>query len=395
MVFVAAGAVLGPAGLGVLDHSAESESVQLLAESALAIALFSDAARIDLKALRSNLYLPERLLGIGLPLTIVLGALLAAPLLPGLTIVEMALLATILAPTDAALGQQVVTDERVPLSIRQGLNVESGLNDGIAVPIYLVLLEAAKAEAASESTARFISVAAQQIGIGLVVGLGTGAVAGWVLHRFGERDWMDTAWRQVVMLAGAALAFALAGSLGGSGFIAAFVGGMAFGWIAKDRGLGTAHLSEEVSAVLGALVFLVAGAFGLVALRGAGWRPFAYAAVSLTLVRMVPVALACMGTRLKPPSVAFLGWFGPRGLASIVFGIGMLEASLAGQTLLAQTILATVLLSVFAHGITASPLAAACGRWYARIGSAAEAECTEACEQRAKVSLRSAGRRAT
>ena len=393
MAFLVAGALLGPAGLEVLDLHLESEAVKLLAEAALAVALFSDAARIDLKALRSTLYLPERLLGIGLPLTIVLGALVAAPLLPGLTIAEMALLATILAPTDAALGQQVVTDERVPLSIRQGLNVESGLNDGIAVPIYLVLLEAAKAESTSESATRFTAVAAQQIGIGLAAGLVAGAIAGWVLHRFGGREWIGSAWRQIVMLAGAALAFALADSLGGSGFIAAFVGGMTFGWIAKDRGLGTAYLSEEVSAVLGAAVFLVAGAIGLGALQGVGWRPFVYAAVSLTLVRMVPVALACMGTRLKPPSVAFVGWFGPRGLASIVFGLGILEASLAGQSLLIQTIMATVLLSVFAHGMSASPLAGAYGRWYAQIGSAAEAECAEVGEQRAKVSLRSPGKR--
>lgn len=389
MVFVIAGALLGPGGFDVSDLSVRSEAVKFVAEVALSIALFCDAARIDLKALRSGLFLPTRLLGIGLPLTIVLGALAAAPLLPALSVAEMVLLATILAPTDAALGQQVVTDERVPLPVRQGLNVESGLNDGIAVPIYLVVLEIAKAEAETMPTGSFISVAVQQIGIGIVAGILAGSVAGRVLRRFDMGDWIEPAWRQVVMLAGTVLAFALADASGGSGFIAAFVGGTAFGWVAKDRGLGTAYLSEELSALLGAGVFLFAGAIGLVALRGAGWRPLAYAIVSLTAVRMVPVAIACLGTRLKPPSITFIGWFGPRGLASIVFGVGILEAALPGESLLIQTILATVILSVFAHGISATPLAAAYGRWYEHVGGAAEAERTKAPEQRAKLGLRS------
>ena len=391
MAFLIAGALLGPAGIGVLKLDLTSETLTLLAEIALAIALFSDAARVDLKALRSGLQLPARLLGIGLPLTIILGALVAAPLLPALSIAEMVLLATILAPTDAALGQQVVTDEHVPLPIRQGLNVESGLNDGIAVPIYLVVLEVAKAEASTSSTSKFILIAAQQLGIGLIVGMIAGALAGWILKRFGTGDWMETAWRQVVMLAGAILAFSLADALGGSGFIAAFVGGMAFGALAKDRGLGTAYLSEEFSALLSAAVFLIAGAVALTVLPGMGWRPFAYAALSLTAVRMLPVALACVGTGLKLPSVAFVGWFGPRGLASIVFGVGILEASLTGESLLIQTILVTVVLSVLAHGITASPFAAAYGRWHERMGGAgaAAAECTSIGEQRPKLGLMS------
>ena len=192
----------------------------------------------------------------------------------------------------------------------------------------------------------------------------------------GAGDWIETPWRQVVMLAGAALAFSLADSLGGSGFIAAFVGGIAFGAIAKDRGSGTAYLSEELSPCSALPSSSWPAPLGSRLLRGAGWRPFAYAVISLTVVRMVPVALACLGTRLKPPSVAFVGWFGPRGLASIVFGFGLLEASLPHESLLIQTILATVVLSVFAHGISASPLAAAYGRWYKRIGSVAEAEGT-------------------
>jgi NhaP-type Na+/H+ or K+/H+ antiporter len=384
MAFMLAGAVLGAAGVGWAD-GASSETIKLLAEAALAITLFSDAARIDLKHLRAGLRLPSRLLGIGLPLTIIVGALIAVPLLPGLSAAEIALVAIILAPTDAALGQQVVLNKQVPRSIRQALNVESGLNDGIAVPFYLVALDLAKVEATASSTARLIPTAVQQIGIGILCGVVAGALAGWVLKRFGDQDWIETAWRQVVMLVGATLAFGLADALGGSGFIAAFVGGMAFAYVAKDRELGTAYLSEEMSALLSAAIFVFAGAIAYAVLQDADWRVFAYAALSLTVVRMIPVAIACLGTSLKAPSVVFVGWFGPRGLASIVFGLGLLEAALPGQSLLLQTILATVVLSVVAHGLTATPLAAAYGAWNERAERAAEA--TETHEQRSRLRI--------
>ena len=320
-----------------------------------------------------------------MPLTIILGALVAIPLLPGLSAAEIALVAIILAPTDAALGQQVVLDKSVPPSIRQALNVESGLNDGIAVPFYLVALDLAKVEAGSSSATRLIPTAVQQIGIGVLAGIVAGVLAGWILRRFGDEDWIETAWRQVVMLVGASLAYGLADALGGSGFIAAFVGGMAFAYVAKDREVGTAYLSEEVSALLGATVFVFAGAIAYVVLPERRVAGRAYAVLSLTVVRMIPVAIACLGTSLKPPSVAFVGWFGPRGLASIVFGLGLLEAALPGQSLLLQTILATVVLSVFAHGLTASPLAAAYGRWHERAECAAES--TETREQRSRVRI--------
>ncbi len=385
MAFMLAGAVFAAAQVAWFDGTASTESIKLLAEGALAITLFADAARIDLKHLRAGLGLPSRLLGIGLPLTIVAGALVAVPLLPGLSAAEIALVAIILAPTDAALGQRVVLDPRVPQPIRQALNVESGLNDGIAVPFYLVALDLAKVEATSSGTAKLIPTAVQQIGIGILGGIVAGVLAGWVLKRFGDQEWIETAWRQVVMLVGATLAFGLADAFGGSGFIAAFVGGMAFGFVAKDRELKTAYLSEEISALLSAAVFVFAGAMAFNVLRTAGWQVWAYAALSLTVVRMVPVAVACLGTSLKPPSVAFVGWFGPRGLASIVFGLGLLEAALPGQSLLLQAILATVVLSVVAHGLTATPLTAAYGRWNERAECTAES--AEALEQRTRLRI--------
>ncbi len=385
MAFIVAGAVLSAAGVGWLEGVTSFEPFKILAEGALAITLFADAARIDLKNLRAGLGLPSRLLGIGLPLTIILGALVAIPLLPGLSAAEIALVAIILAPTDAALGQPVVLDKRVPAPIRQALNVESGLNDGIAVPFYLVALDLARAEAASSSATKLLPTAVQQIGIGVLAGVVAGVLAGWVLKHFGDEDWIETAWRQVVMLVGATLAYGLADAFGGSGFIAAFVGGMAFAYVAKDREVGTAYLSEEVSGLLSATVFVFAGAIAFAILRSAGWQVWAYAVLSLTVVRMIPVAIASLGTSLKPPSVAFVGWFGPRGLASIVFGLGLLEAALPGQSLLLQTILATVVLSVIAHGLTATPLAAAYGRWHERAECTAES--ADTLEQRARLRI--------
>ncbi len=385
MLFLVAGALLAVLGVDWFGGEMPLESIKLLAEATLAVTLFADAARIDLRHLRSGVHLPGRRLGIGLPLTLVAGALLAALLLPGLSIAEIVLVAVILAPTDAALGQQVILDKRVPLLIRQGLNVESGLNDGIAVPFYLVALDLAKAEATSTSGGLgLLPTAIQQIGIGILAGIAAGIAAGWVLKRFGDRGLIEAPWRQVVMLTGAAIAYGLAYSLGGSGFIGAFVGGMVFGYLVKDRTLDNAYLAEEVSGLLSAVVFIFAGALAFLVLRDASWQVFAYAALSLTVVRMVPVGIALLGTGLKLPSVSFIGWFGPRGLASIVFGLGLLEAALPGQSLMLQTILCTVAVSVILHGLSATPLASAYGRWYER--SHRPAEATETQAQRPRLS---------
>jgi sodium/hydrogen antiporter len=365
MFFAAAGLVAGVEALGLVDPEADGLEVKVLAEATLAVVLFSDASRIDLRALRSELGVPVRLLGIGLPLTLLAGFVLALVLLDGLVWPEALVLAIILAPTDAALGQAVVTLKRLPVRVRQSLNVEAGLNDGICVPLFLIALAVAQAEEDAVGDGEALRFVAEKIGYGAVGGAIAGAAAAAIVVYAGGRGLIDAPWRQVVPLAGAGLAFGLAEAIGGSGFIAAFVGGGVYGGLCKGRGGEVSYLIEQAGALLTAVTFVVFGAVLLgPALGDLTWQVAAYAILSLTLVRMLPVAASMLGTGARRPTVAFLGWFGPRGAASIVFALLVVEeGGLAGEELILTTAFVTVGLSVFAHGSSAAPLAARYADW--------------------------------
>jgi len=275
-------------------------------------------------------------------------------------------LAVVLAPTDAALGQAVVTEERLPSRIRQGLNVESGLNDGICVPLLLIALAAAEVDSSQETTGGAAKLVAEQIGYGVLGGVAGGAAAAAVLLTAGRRGWIDGAWLQIVPLAGAAASYGLALGFGGSGFIAVFVGGGVYGFLRRRFAGEIEQLLEELGGVLDGLTFLVFGAVLLVpaieAVTGAG---VVYAVLSLTVVRMLPVALSMLSTGARRPTLAFLGWFGPRGLASIVFAaIVVEEADLPHTNVIVSTTLVAVALSVLAHGASAAPLVRRYVAWY-------------------------------
>ena len=366
IVFVGIGLLAGPEALGLVDLSSYGEPVKLLAEATLTVVLFADASRIDLRALRREVAVPARLLGIGLPLTIVAGLVVAIALLAELAWPEALLLAVILAPTDAALGQAVVTLPRLPSRIRQGLNVESGLNDGICVPIFLIVLAVAEAEAGAIGDGAAVRLVAEQIGYGIAAGVVAGAVAAAVVRVAGTHGEVDAAWLQIGPLAGAALAFGIAAPMGGSGFIAAFAGGMVFGGLLRGGSERVDSLLDEAGAVLGAITFVV---FGAVLLGpGLGHLTAAmvgYALLSLTVVRMLPVAVSLLGSGARPPTIGFLGWFGPRGLASIVFAVMLEEGSeLPHEETILLTVYATVGLSVLLHGLTAAPLAGRYAAWF-------------------------------
>jgi NhaP-type Na+/H+ or K+/H+ antiporter len=373
IVFVGAGFVFSSEGLGWLHVSLGQESVRVLAEATLTVVLFTDASRIDLRALRQEYGLPARLLGIGLPLTIVAGTIAAGLVLPGIKWAEAAVLAIALAPTDAALGQAVVTDEALPSRIRQALNVESGLNDGLCVPLLAIALAFAETESGGMSAAHATRLAAEAIGWGLVGGIVAGAVAAYAVRLTRRRGWIEERWLEVVPLAAAAGAYAIATANGGSGFIAAFVGGALYGRIV-GREADAAALSEELGGVLSGVTFIVFGA----AVLGALWSQITfvevvYAVLSLTVIRMVPVAIAMLGSAARAPTVLFVGWFGPRGLASIVFGIVIVEASgLPHTSTLVVTLTVTIALSVVAHGLTAAPLARRYAAWHQAVASPME-----------------------
>ncbi len=366
MVFVAVGVLVGPLVLDEVDLSSAGSTVRTLAEATLTLVLFSDAARVDLRKLRRELKVPVRLLGVGLPLTIAAGALVAAGLFDQLTITEALVLAVLLAPTDAALGQAVVTEPRLPVRIRQGLNVESGLNDGICVPLLLIVLAGAEVESEVFGNGEAGRIVLEEIGYGLAAGLAVGTLAAAVVLEAGRRGLIAAGWRQVIPVAAAFLAYGVADPLGGSGFIAAFVAGMTFGHRVRRDSEELDVLGEELGQILNGVTFIVFGAVLLgPALEDLSWSLGLYAVLSLTLVRMVPVAIALVGLRARPPTVAFLGWFGPRGLASIVFAVIVVEESHLPHvsTILLATYV-TIGLSVLLHGLTAAPLADRYARWY-------------------------------
>ncbi len=363
LVVLAAGFLLGNPDWGVVAVDIDSASVHLLAEITLALLLFGDASAVPLAAARSDLPLTARLLGIGLPLTIVLGGVLAMLLFGDMSLAIAGLLAASLAPTDAALSASVISDERLPARVRRVLNVESGLNDGIATPIVTFCIATAATALGLIGHEYDDGVGAiGQLAIGGITGACIGLAGGLLLVHAEARRWMQHGGRQLIALGLALLAFLAASELGGNPFVAAFVGGLAFGAAARDDASAAVEYTELTGTLLSLVLWFVFGAaFVLPAFEDLDVRVVVYAVASLTVIRMLPVALALAGAGRSWQTVAFLGWFGPRGLASVVFALlaveelGLTDPSVG---IVVRTITVTVVLSVVAHGITARPLSA-------------------------------------
>ena len=368
IVFTAVGFILGPDGLGVLRIHIDGEGLRLLAELTLAMVLFTDAANADFSVVRRNLGLPERLLLIGLPLTILLGFLLAAIVFPSLATLEIALLAAMLAPTDAALGKPVVTNPTVPPVMREALNLESGLNDGICVPIVVLLLGLAVGTQIEGGTITHVArVVVEAIGIGLIVGLALTWLTTLMLRFAERRGWISENWVEIPIVALAAACFAGAQAAGGSGFIACYAGGLLLSGLRERHKGELLRGAEHMGEALALLTWVVFG--GIVVARmidRVTWPALLYAVLSLTVIRMLPVFLCLIGTRTSAADKLFIGWFGPRGLATIVFAVLVLDEKLPGNDTIMLAAGWTVLLSVIAHGITANPLV----RWMAARPSA-------------------------
>jgi NhaP-type Na+/H+ or K+/H+ antiporter len=359
LVYVAFGLLCGPSCLGLLDLDIEGEGIKRLAEFTLAMVLFTDSANANLPVLRRFEQLPARLLLVGLPLTIALGFGAGVLLFDNLTFVEIALLATMLAPTDAALGKAVVTNPAVPDSVREGLNVESGLNDGICVPVLLIFLALAAGSTGDNSMAELIvKLPLQAIGIGVIVGSVFAVVGRYLLRMCSDRGWLAGSWKQIALIALAMLCFATSQRFEGSGFIACFVGGLIFGGLVRARKEDVLAGAEGTGEALSLITWFIFGAAVVGHLfESANWQAMAYAVLSLTLVRMLPVFLVVTGMGLRWDTKLFMGWFGPRGLASIVFIVMVVAEKLPGQSTLASAVVGTILLSVIGHGLTANPLA--------------------------------------
>ena len=364
MFFAAAGLVLGPELLDTVDLGLEIEAVNLIGEATLGLLLFSDASRIDTRQLRHEFMLPARLLGIGLPLTIALGAVGVRLLIDDIGWTQAALIAAILAPTDAALGQEVVSDPAVPARIRQGLNVESGLNDGMVVPVVALFLALTLEPDDSGSASFWGRFVLQQVGLGVLIGIVVGAGGAWLVNRATQADSIDGIYAQLATLALAIIALTAALHFDGNGFIATFVAGLAFGRV-SGRAEHLGEYTEDTAQLAAAVSFFLFGnvLFGP-ALGQLSFRIALCAVLTLTVGRILPVALSMIGTKAAAPTVAFVGWFGPRGLASILFGLVLIEEELPTADALFAIVAWTVALSIVLHGASAAGGARAYGRWW-------------------------------
>lgn len=359
MIFIFAGIITGWLVTGFVDvrEPPVSTIVLLIAEVALVLVLFTDASKVKLNDIKLN-SLPTRLLSIGLISTIILGIAAAVAIFTDLTLWEAAIIGVVLAPTDAALGQVVVKNKKIPEKIREALEIESGLNDGLSVPFLLVFIAIGLAEESFSPAGYFVQTALAQIGLGALVGIIIGLIGSGIVIKSRDRGWITPQYQRIAFLVLAVISFLVADEIGGSGFIAAFVGGLATAYVTKDAGKVLMDFAEAEGQLLNLTVFFLLGIIIAGLIPYITWQIVLYAILSLTVIRMIPVALSLFGTHISLDSVLFMGWFGPRGLASIVLALIAIErlGSFPGQNTFILAVFITVLFSVVAHGITALPL---------------------------------------
>lgn len=380
MVYTVLGLILSGRALNIVNFDLENELVRFIAEITLILVLATDASRIDIRRLIKYHSIPLRLLGIGLPLMMIFGTIVAAVLFAELDFGEAAVLAVVLSPTDASLGQSVITNLKVPVRIRQSLNVESGLNDGIAVPFLLVAISLALAEERVQNPGYWLGLAFSQIVFGTLAGLIVGFLGGRFVEWGQHSGWMSSKFQKISILALALLAFGVAELVGGNGFLAAFVMGVTAANTTNKEETEMLYEFTEVE-VQGLMLLTFMVVFGAVmlplALDHITGVMLLYAILSLAAIRFLSVFISLIGTKVQPITTAFLGWFGPRGVASILYIFTVLEWDLADEALIYNVVMLTVLLSIFAHGITAAPGA----NWYAKsVEAMVESEGTEMME---------------
>jgi len=364
MIFVTFGVLLGPYGYGLFQSTVEWLTIERFVEVTLVLLLFADASTLSIHQVSEDSLLPARLLLIGMPLTVVLGGLVALLLFPGEKLGFALLLGTILAPTDAALGWPIFTNEKVPLRIRRALIVESGLNDGIATPFVTLFTSLAVAESLS-TQGSFLIPALLQIAIAISVAMFVGLGGGWLFARAVKQGWTSHLAEQIGGVALALAAYSTSVTFGGNGFIAAFVSGLLFGYSTRGQVHAGSEYPETTGTLFSLLVWTIFGAYAVgPALQAFNPLVLIFAIFALTLVRMIPVALAVIGLKFRGDTLLLMGWFGPRGLASVVFTLIAMEsfheADMQVELLVGMAVW-TILLSVFLHGLTAVPLA----NWYA------------------------------
>ncbi len=360
MVFAGIGILASPICFNLLDVKPGATVVKLIAEITLVVILFVDASTVKLKTLKMQRGTPLRLLGIGLPLTMLLGFGVAALLVNSHNLWLAALVALILSPTDAALGQAVVVSEKLPERMRQAINVESGLNDGIALAPILMCMAALSGEGHSgQGSGSWLFFIIRQLTLGPVAGIFVGWCGGRLVEAASQRDWMQPTFQRLVAGSLAVLAYTVAEQFHGNGFIAAYCAGLFLGTQTPEVRERIQEFGEAEGQQMSLFVFLLFG-LALVPVMVGHWDVWAllYAILSLTIIRMVPVALSLHGAGLEKREVWMIAWFGPRGIASVLYSLmAVASIGITGYEREFAIITLTVLLSIFLHGVSAVPLA--------------------------------------
>ena len=367
MLFTAFGWLIGQGGADLVPMESERAIVHGIAEFTLILVLFSDASRIDLGALKQGAGIPARMLLIGMTLTILFGTLVAHWVSPDQPWALALLVAAILTPTDAALGQAVVSSPSVPLRLRQAVNVESGLNDGMALPVVMIaalLVAGGAAHGTADAPDSLLRFAALQVVLGPLGGIVIAYLTARLLDFAIDHKLATLGYQGIYFLATALLCYLGAELIGGNGFIAAFIGGLVFGYTLRCSCNFIGEFMESEGQLLTLLTFLIFGAvLAPQGLAHATWKTVLLSLAFLTVVRILPVWLSLTGTDLRPWEKFFLGWSGPRGLASILFALLIVEGyKVPGADEVLACVVLTVLLSIFLHGVTAQPLAASFAR---------------------------------
>ncbi len=363
LAMVVAGVALTAGSDPVFTIDLETSSFEHTVEVVLAILLFVDATETPGGIFGREPKLTARLLGVALPLTLLAALGVGFLLLPGTGFWMLAVLATVVVPTDFAPAAALIRDRRVPARLRDLLNVESGLNDGLIAPIFLFCLAAAKAQDSSHIAVTALADAVPAVLVAIAVGTVVGFVGAKLLSRSWRRHWTQPTALRLGVAALPLLTYGLAIVLHGNGFVAAFVAGAFFALATRELPEDALNLTEDVGMLLSLVVWFIFGrAINQVA-GGITWRVAWYAVLVVTVMRIVPVMLSLLGTSISRRDALFLGWLGPRGLATIVFGLlAFVELTGADADLVADVMVATVVLSIVLHGLSYGPLAALYGR---------------------------------
>jgi sodium/hydrogen antiporter len=342
----------------LIEARSDTKGFTVLSELALTVILFNQASTLNLRTVVRRGHLPMRLMAIGIPVTIALNTAIAVSVLPVLPFWEAVCLAVIVAPTEVALVDALLEDRRIPERVRHALSIESGLYDGLALAALLAALALAS-EQTDPAPVRWAWFAFRTEFASLAVGVLIGVIGGVLISRSSARGWMSGTWAQLATLALALVCFGVGERLHGSGFVTAFVGGLAYAVVSRRNGTQAAatQVSDAAGQLLELLVFALFGAVAVVpAWRDAGWRVVVFAALALIVVRIASLAIALAGSGLPRRSKLFMGWFGPRGIGALVLGLIVIgEGEIKQGTLITQAVVVIVTLSLILHSITAAP----------------------------------------